>query len=215
MAKRILDVDKRVRRYWYSDGIVELVFGGLFLLLGMFLSLMGYLGEDSTAGTAVAVIMVLTMMGGVLGMQRLVNTLKARLTYPRTGFVEYRAGDKEGTQRRYLVMTIILAGMVLLILMLSHLPGLDSTVLATGLIMGLVFIAVRAKSSGGLMRFYILGGLSILLGVGLSLSGLSRSFGLGLFFDLLGITMMVTGGFVLQGYVRDNPMPADEEGDNE
>lgn len=103
----------------------------------------------------------------------------------------------------------------MLILMLSHLPELDSTVLATGLIMGLVFITLRAKSSGGLMRFYILGGLSILLGVGLSLSSLSRSYGLGLFFNLIGITMMVTGGVVLHSYVRDNPMPADEEGDNE
>ena len=215
MENKILDVDKRVRRYWYSDGIVELVIGGLFLLLGIFLSLMGYLGEDSTAGTALAVIMVLAMMGGVFGMQRLINALKARFTYPRTGYVEYRAGDKEASQRRNFISTIILAGMVLLILIFSPLPEVDSTVLASGLIMGVVFVALRAKSSGGLIRFYILGGLSILLGVGLSLSGLSRSYGLGLFFDLIGVTMMVTGGFVLQNYVRDNPITVDTDGEDE
>ena len=81
--------------------------------------------------------------------------------------------------------------------------------------MGVVFITLRAKSSGGLVRFYILGGLSILLGVGLSLNNLSRSYGLGLFFDLIGITMMVTGGFVLQNYVHDNPISEDTEGENE
>jgi hypothetical protein len=81
--------------------------------------------------------------------------------------------------------------------------------------MGVVFVALRAKSSGGLIRFYILGGLSILLGVGLSLSGLSRSYGLGLFFDLIGVTMMVTGGIVLNNYVRDNPITADTDGEDE
>ncbi len=215
MENKMLDVEKRVRRYWYEDGIVEIAIGGMFTVLGLFFGLQGYFGEDSAAGIALAVSMVLAMMGGIFGIRWLVNTLKSRFTYPRTGYVEYRAGDKGGNEHRYFVITLVLVCTIALIVIPSHLRGLDSMVLATGMMLGVAFIVVRGKSSAGLIRFYILGGFSLLLGVGLSLSSLSRVYSLGLLFSLLGSMMIVTGLIVLRNYLRNNPTPANEEHDNE
>ena len=88
-------VERRVKRYWYTDGIAEISSGGMFLLLGLYFGVQGYFGETSLVSIILQVSMVLLMVGGIFGVRWLVNTLKTRLTYPRTGFVEYRVNEKE------------------------------------------------------------------------------------------------------------------------
>jgi hypothetical protein len=100
------------------------------------------------------------------------------------------------------------------IVLINFIRGLDSMVLATGILVGAVFIALRGKSSG-VTRFYYLGAFSLLLGIGLSLDGLSQTNNLGLFYGLLGVALMVSGGLTLQRYLVENPMPTDLENDNE
>ena len=36
MSRDFSDVEQRVRRYWYVDGIGELLGGGMFLLLALY-----------------------------------------------------------------------------------------------------------------------------------------------------------------------------------
>ena len=214
MNSKMQDVERRVRSYWYLDGIWEISIGGLFILLGSFLGLAGYFGEDTTAGLIVMVIMVPSMLAGIFGIQWIVNTLKTRLTYRRTGYVEYRSGAKGGINNRYFVISLVLIVTFSLIVFFTKFRELDSIVLATAAMFSVVFIFVRGKSSG-VLRFYLLGVFSLLLGVGLSLDNLSRSYSLAIFFYLLGITVMVTGFIVLRRYISENPMPIDGEDDNE
>jgi len=76
MEDKMLDVEKRVKRYWYSDGIAELSIGGMFALLGLYFGIQGYFGEDSTVGVILQVSMILVMFVGILGSNWLVRTLK-------------------------------------------------------------------------------------------------------------------------------------------
>ena len=214
MEDKMLDVEQRVKRYWYSDGIAELSIGGMFILLGLYFGIQGYFGEGSTIAVILQVSMVIVMIGGVLGANWLVNQLKTRLTYPRTGYVEYRARDKDAKQRRYVVIGVALILAVASIVLINFIRGLDSMVLGTGILVGAVFIALRGKSSG-VTRFYYLGGLSLVLGVGLSLDNLSQAYNLALFYGLLGLALLVSGILVLMRYLRENPMPPDAENNNE
>ncbi len=207
----IKQVEQRVKRYWYSDGIAELASGGLFVLLGVYFGAQGILGEGSMWGIILQLSLILVMVGGVFGVRWLVNTLKARLTYPRTGYVEYRVNEKEAKTRRYVIAGIAMIIAMASILLIDYIRGLDAMALVTGLLVGLIFIALRGKSSG-LKRFYLLGGLAILLGVGLSFSSLSQAYNLGLFYGLLGIAIVISGGLVLRRYLNENPLPA-ENGD--
>lgn len=204
----IKQVEQRVRRYWYSDGIAEIASGGLFVLLGLYFAAQGYLGETSIASIILQVSLMLLMIAGAFGVRWLVNTLKARLTYPRTGYVEYRLNEKESTVRRYIIVGVAMVIAITSIVLIDYIRDLDAMALVTGLLVGLIFIALRGKSSG-LKRFYLLGVVAIVLGVALSFSGLSQAYNLGLFYGLLGIAIVISGGLVLRRYLSENPMPAE------
>ena len=203
-------IEQRVKRYWYTDGIAELASGGLFVLLGIYFGAQGFLGEDSIVNVILQVSLMLVMIAGAFGVRWLVNTLKARLTYPRTGYVEYRVNEKDAKVRRYVVAGVAMAIAMASIVLIDYIRGLDSMALITGLLVGVIFIALRGKSSG-LKRFYLLGGLAIVLGVVLSFSGLSQAYNLGLFYGLLGIAILISGGLVLRRYLSDNPLPAEND----
>jgi hypothetical protein len=148
--------------------------------------------------------MVLVLVGGAYGVRWLVNALKSRLTYPRTGYVEYRINEKDAKRRRWVVAAVAMIIASASIVLVDYIRGLDSMVLITGVLVGVIFIALRGRSSG-LQRFYVLGGLAILMGTGLAYSGLPQIYTLTLFYGLLGIAVIISGGLVLRRYLAENP----------
>lgn len=209
--QQIDQVQQRVRRYQYEDGIAELTTGGFFVLLGAYFGLQGYLAQDSTIGAILQVSMVLVLVLGIYAVRRVVSSLKSRITYPRTGFVEYRAQPKSTLQRYGAAILAALVGAGLMILYRT-VQGLDSVVLATGVIAGFILIVLPARATG-MKRFYLLGALSLVLGFVLSLSGLPQAYNLALFYGLLGVAMMISGGWTLRNYLKVSPVAA--EGRNE
>jgi hypothetical protein len=137
--------------------------------------------------------------------------LKARLTYPRTGYVEYRVNEKDAKMRRYIVIAVAMMFAVASIVLIDYIRGLESMVLFSGVIIGVIFVALRGRSSG-LKRFYLLGGLSVVLGIGLAFSNLSQVYTLSLFYGLLGIAILISGGMVMRQYLNKNPVQV-ENGD--
>jgi peptidoglycan/LPS O-acetylase OafA/YrhL len=83
-------------------------------------------------------------------------------------------------------------------------------VLITGVLVGVIFIALRGKSSG-LKRFYALGGLAILMGIVLAYSNLPQVHTLSLFYGLLGIAILISGGLVLRSYLQENPPSSEND----
>jgi hypothetical protein len=198
------NVERRVRRYWYTDGIAELASGGMFLLLGLYFGVLGYFEAGSLVSVILQVSMVLVFIGGAFGVRWLVNTLKSQLTYPRTGYVEYRVKDSNTRRRRLLIVISALVISAATMVLVDYMRGLQSMVLFTGLLVGVIFIALRGKSSG-LKRFYVLGGLSVLLGITLAFSGLTQVYTLSIFYGFLGIAILISGGLVLRSYLAENP----------
>ena len=84
------EVEQRIKRYWYSDGIAELAVGGMFALLGLYFGIQGIFEDKSPISVILQVSLVFVMIAGFTGVGWLVKTIKARLTYPCTGYVEYR-----------------------------------------------------------------------------------------------------------------------------
>jgi hypothetical protein len=205
-------VEKRVRRYWYTDGIAELAVGGMFVLLGLYFGIQGIFEDKSPISVILQVSLVFVMIAGFTGVGWLVKTIKARLTYPRTGYVEYRVNDNEAKQRRRLFITVAIIITAASIVLVDFFQKVDGMVLATGVLVGVIFISLRGKSSG-VQRFYITGSLAIVLGIVLSFSKLTQVYNLALFYGLLGVASVISGALVLRGYLRDNPAPL--EGDNE
>jgi hypothetical protein len=59
----------------------------------------------------------------------------------------------------------------------------------------------------GLTRFYLLGGWSLILGIGLSRLPAPEETMSGVLYGLTGLVMAISGGLVLATYLRRNRMP--------
>lgn len=208
MQSNISDVEKRITRYWYTDGIAEVIGGGMFLLLGSYFAAQEFMGQNSLASGLLQASLALLMIGGAFVSRRLVNALKTRLTYPRTGYVEYQINEDQMKRRRIWAFALAFVVSVLTMIFVRTFQIVDSLVAVTGVMVGLILIILRAKSAG-ITRFYFLGGISLVLGLALSVSRLPNGYSLGLFYGLMGICFLISGGITLAKYLRDNPLPGD------
>lgn len=208
MQGNVHDVEQRVNRYWYSDGLGEILGGGMFILLGIYFAAQDFLGPQSLLTGILQTSLVLLMIGGAFVSRRLINTLKTRLTYPRTGYVEYRANENERRSRLVLVFLLAFAVSALTITFVSIFNSFDSMVAVTGVVVGIILIRLRARASG-LKRFYVLGAISIVVGLAFSASGLSNGYALGLYYASMGACFLISGGFTLVQYLHENPRPVE------
>lgn len=211
MQSNYSDVEQRVKRYWYSDGLGELTGGGMFILLGIYFAAQQYLGENSLFSGLLQAGLVIFLIGGMAIGRWLIKALKARLTYPRTGYVEYSV-DRESTNKRRIVVAVVAALVAAFSMVFAQRIAsfLNLTLVLTGILVGVILIFLQGRGSG-LERFYALGTVSIVLGIALSLSGLPDGYSLGLFYGLMGITFVISGGIVLHRYLQDNPLPLEDE----
>jgi hypothetical protein len=178
--------------------------------MGVYFALQEFLGQDSLVSGILQASLILLLIGGMFIGRRLINALKTRVTYPRTGYVEYQVDEGAIKSRRIWVMLLAFAISALTMVFVRLFQFFDSIVAITGVAVGLILVVLRAKSAR-LTRFYVLGAVSVLLGLGLSLSGLPNAYSLGLFYGLMGVGFMISGGLTLRRYLEENPLPAEAE----
>jgi hypothetical protein len=211
MHQDVSEVEQRLRRYWYTDGIGELIGGGMFILLGIYFAAQQYLGENSLVGGLLQGGLVLTLLGGMAVGRWLIKALKSRVTYPRTGYVEYQQDGKNPSSRRAFVAVVAAMVAAFSLVFAQRISSfLNLTLALTGILVGAILIFLQGRGSG-LERFYLLGGISIVLGIALSLSGLPDGYSLGLFYGSMGSASVVSGGIVLHRYLQENPLPVEQE----
>jgi hypothetical protein len=211
MTNNFSDVEQRVKRYWYTDGIVEIIGGGLSILIGTYTMIQKLVPDGSIWSTILGGFYVFLMVGGIFITRWLVTNLKTRITYPRTGYVDYHSQKHTGWRR---LLTVGIAfGVSALLIIFGRLVGTFNWVPAfTGLLFAFVLLLVMSRQ-GGPDRFYILAILSVLLGLILSFSSLNLSYSLGLFYGLAGLVYLTSGALTLRRYLLENPMPLEGRND--
>ena len=209
MKDNVSDVEQRVKRYWYVDGFGELVGGGgMCLILAVYFSAQQYLGDDSLISGLLQASLVLVLLGGMFLVRRLISAAKLRVTYPRTGYVEYRASE----QNR--LVTGILSGVVGMIMAMTFIfivrqfNKIDAMVAVSGVVMGIILL-VKQVWTVKVKRFYILSAMALIYGAVLSVSGFPRGYNLGLFYALMSLSFVISGGLTLKKYLDENPLQSD------
>jgi hypothetical protein len=90
ITSSVLQAERRARSYWDIDGLVVIVQAIAVLLAGLWFLYINHsnelLSRDPRRGSAV-VLMVLILLDGVRKSSPIVRWLKAKITYPRTGYV--------------------------------------------------------------------------------------------------------------------------------
>jgi type IV secretory pathway VirB2 component (pilin) len=198
MNNSIDQAANRARRYWYVDGLNEGAFGGLCLLLGIYFQIQENLLIPSLIRHMLEAGLVLFIVAIVLLLNKLVNLLKERITYPRSGYVSYR---RPNTIRRIItgLLAAAIASVLSAVLMIAP-PGLDWMAGLTGLALAAVwlFLAWRFQLS----RFLVLSLVSLGGGIFLALMQPDGVTGIAVMYFLEGTALLVSGGITFWAYLR-------------
>lgn len=188
-------------QYFYDDGLAELASGAIFLAIGLLFLVEALASPGSLPRNFSAVGIVILVGGGIWLASLAVRWAKARITYPRTGYVRFRRPART-RQRR--IGTLILGASVSIavVLLLSVVGPAYLAWIPTfhGLLIGgfLLFMG----SHLGLIRFCLLAGFSALAGTAASLAGLGDTLGSAAYFVAMGIALLCSGGVTLYLYLR-------------
>ena len=199
MQTRINEMVKKTYQYFYIDGLPELTSGSMFLLAGLWLVFMALVENPTTIAMLSAVCLPVLIIGGVFVQNRMLRALKERITYPRTGYVDYRRGRPD-RKRWVLLATIFLVSFIGIFIPDTwyELP------LGIGIILGLIHFYLGYRLS--IRRFYFAGVVAVMVGI-LSATMLPNEvLGVGLVFLVTGLTLVTSGGWVFMQYIRSHPV---------
>jgi hypothetical protein len=196
-------VQQRVRRYWYEDGLTEIVVGGIFVLLALLffgegLAPAGVLPPSFSAFAFPVLLIVLMVVA-----RPVLAAAKGRLTYPRTGYVAY---PRKGPRGRLITGVVggVLAALIVILLSALSSPFNWPTLLQ-GVAIG-AFLLYMAHTMA-LPRFYVLALISAFAGAGAAFSGLGETLGSAAQFATIGVALIVSGSLILRAYLSGTSRP--------
>ena len=205
MDSRIDDAPRRSLRYWYDDGLAELLVGALFLLLAALFAIEGRAPAGSLPAAFSAFGLPVLVIGGTIAGGLAVRAIKERLTYPRTGYVSY---PRARPARKGLAG--ILGGVIslVLVLILAARPGWIAALPAVqGASVALILGILALRS--GLSRLAIQGSLALAGGLAASFIGAEIWTGSALVFGVTGLASLGGGAYTLMRYLRATNPPAE------
>lgn len=207
------DIDKTVKRpqrYWFVDGLTEIAVGVIFVLVGLLFLVESFAPPDSPLAQISALGFPVIVILGWLVASRLVGAAKARLTYPRTGYVEYRRQPARHRVTRFVIGAAIgiAVAFVLGVLAMTAPESLAWIPALQGLIVGAFWAYLGWHFA--LTRFYVLAIVSVVLGPAAALAGLGDIRGNGVYFSLMGVAMIVSGAVTLLSYLRQTKASGDD-----
>jgi len=206
----------RPRLYYNIDGLAELGGGLMFLGIALLLSLPANSVWHSILSLILAGFILVVLPWGI-------KTVKTHITYPRTGFVEYRRDER----RRTSIVSGIAAALIVLGLGTAARGHWDTTTLAS--LVGLIFAAAYAYRLGRAVRWKMAFAGAIAL-ASIAIGFLPADFLAAMANDSLvthpflakfggtlvvsfmtyGAMLLVSGGISFWLYLRHTPAPARE-----
>ena len=220
MTTELEEKQLRAKQYWYVDGTYEFNMAGICILLTLyFLGLAKF--EGTKFGSFLSVIMVLVFIGGIFGVSWLIRQLKARITFPRTGYVSHK---RETGKKRIVRMVMIgatagiisafisflivrsSAGFIVYtsyVYSMNWLPGFTSVMMAVAAII----FGLRMR----IPRFYGIAALSVVIGAATMFIPADMNTGMALYYGIMGVTLLFIGGIVLSTYIRSTTPPEEVE----
>ncbi len=202
------DLNKTIRRsqqYWFDDGLVELLIGLLFIILGLLFWWQMTMASTRVAALIFGIGLPLAIILGALGLGWLLRWLKQRLVYPRTGYVTYQKPSRKQRNFSWLLGGLVGIFMVVAVTQLD-LTELTAAFIGAGIGIGLFMIGVRI----GLMRFHLLAVWSVAVGVVISFADVAETLAATLALALVGLGLVVSGGLSFWRYWQ-NSEPGNDE----
>lgn len=201
---QVKQAQKRTFQYWYSDGLNEIGFGALMLLLGVYFFLEGSVAPGHPLRFILESGFVIVIVGGSVLVNKLVLAGKERITYRRTGFIDYPRRRSRAWTRA--LLGVFIGGTIAALATYLTFSNVDVDRWLPaffGIIVAAVFLYIGLRAN--VLRFLLLSLVSLAIGGGILLSGLSGSLGYGAFYLLAGLSVSLSGVAGLAHYLRMHP----------
>jgi hypothetical protein len=199
LQREMARIEKRTRRYWFDDGLAEIMGGVVFLLVAGYL-----LVENGLRGTRAAGLFTvgfpLLIVVLSLAARRTVRAVKDRFIHPRTGFISF--GHPRGHRWASAALAFVIALLVVAVIsnarfLVNWIPAVEGGLFA------LAFLYMGRKSE--IVRFPIGGLLCAIGGVVVSVMKLDEEIGAAVLMAWVGIVLVAGGTLALAAYVRRLP----------
>lgn len=202
MSKKVDAYVKQTYGYFYDDGLVELIMGFFFVLVGGIFVATQMGNKNPLINLLLSIGLVVLILGGSFSINHVVRSLKQRVTYPRTGYVAYKNEvDKRSNK-------VIWGAVIFLITISLFLPDAFSQVqfMIGGVLAAmLVFLGYRTN----VWRFYILALAVFLIGIFTTALFIDEVLGTGLTFLGTGCLLLISGSVTLVRYLHQHPVIED------
>lgn len=207
----------RAYAHWLKDGLFEIGLGILFAGVGTLRALIHFAGEKSAAYYWLSGGLLLFMIGCGWGFSRIGKSLKARITYPRTGYTAFKPYSFNYKSILAILALFIFAGILGGMLgMLSTQPNQQKIGIFVPIGQGIVgaLIFTYAAQRVEVKRLYYLAAFSIGIGLVIGALGVGIVLGISFFYLSIGLAMVVSGCVALVKYLR-NHEPVDLNGESQ
>jgi len=202
MDERIQNAQRRAIQYWFVDGLAELSAGVTSLLLAVLFLLWGELAKTRWS----LLIFFLIPLAVSVVLRLVIQKVKQRITYPRTGYV----APLQGFENKRAVL--IAAAFALLLLAVNATLAIQGStaVLWSSSLAGLTFAFVFGWISyvTGLRRFAFLALFTAGLGASLGFLGAGYWTGVAVLCGCTGVILLFYGIMGLREYSRQTPSSA-------
>jgi hypothetical protein len=193
MPDPIVEARIRAQSFWYRDGLTEIWLGIFFLIEA---------GSIPFQGSWFATLIYLVVLAGFV---RIMRTLRERITYPRSGYME--PGESVRKRRIWIVAVSIPAAVALaLAFRYRDVIGWDPDrwVQWLPIVVGLLSFAVSAYVSVRyrLPRYLLVGLFSFILGVAVGIE-CSPTPAIEIWLSGVGCVWLCAGGVTLWHYLRN------------
>jgi MFS family permease len=194
----------RAYAHWLKDGIFEIGMGILLAGVGTLRAIIHFAGAKSPTYYWLSVGLLVFMFGCGFGFNRISKALKARLTYPRTGYIAFKPYPYK--YKRILVLFIfagVLGGVVGVLATQPNQQEIGGIVpIGQGIVGAIVFTYAAQRIE--VQRLYYLAAFALGVGLVIGALGVGVVLGLSFFYLSIGLALIVTGGVALVQYLRSH-----------
>jgi len=195
----------RAYAHWLKDGLFEIGAGILLAGVGTLRAIIHFAGEKSAAYYWLSGGLFVFMFGCAWGGKRIGKALKARITYPRTGYTAFKPRTYNYKSILAILALFIFAGILGGMLgILSTQPNQQKIGVFVPIVMGIVgalaftYVAQRVE----VKRLYYLAAFSIGIGLVIGALGVGVVLGVSFFYLSIGLALIVTGSVALMQFLR-------------
>ena len=205
-----IDLDelaRRPQRYWNADGLPDLMMGLLWILWGGSLLLGGLVPHDWRGFVYWVVVPTLIVSSGFLSVWA-TKKLKARLTFPRTGYVEWHGAGS--SQRRGAALVAVLAAVIIAALAVAVRTSLGAENNGAAIFTVMLSLAFVVASIRHRAPYYLaLAAVAAVLAVVVARAGAGLE-SLNWVFVALGAACAALGALRLAFFLRNHPRLPEE-----